>query len=92
MRSSATTAAEELAQQTRLLLVRPARRLGQVVGVLQPVVYAVLVEVDETVALSLCLLAQVPPELHPLLGRHASEGLLGCLQVFVRGRCEATWR
>src|SRR5215210_4724413 len=83
--SSATTAAEELAQQTRLLLVRQARRLGQVVGVLQPVVYAILVEVDEVVALPLCLLAQVPPELHPLLGRHAGEGLLGRLQVIVRG-------
>ena len=62
--------AKDLAQQARLLLVYLDHLLCKEVGILQPVIYAVLVEVDEGVPLPLRLLAQIPTKHHPPLGRH----------------------
>ena len=78
--------AKELAQQAWLLLVYLGHLLCKEVEILQPVVYAVLVEVDEGVALARRLLAQIPTKPHPPLRRHPGEDLHGCLQVVVVSR------
>jgi hypothetical protein len=55
----------------------------QVLGVLQAVVYAVLVHVGEVEAILFGRPDQLPPELCPLLGRHLREDVLGRLLVDV---------
>src|SRR5918998_2079617 len=75
---AAHSAAKEATEQVRLLPVHAARHAREVVGVLEAVVLAVVIPVNKiAVALLVGLLTQQPPELHALLGRHASKGLAG---------------
>jgi hypothetical protein len=68
--------AEQLAQQPRLLLLHSCGHLNQVVGVLQPVVYAVLVDVGEALTLPSRRLDEGLTELHALLGSELGEAFL----------------
>src|SRR3712207_3422203 len=68
---------EQLSEQARPILLHPRGGLRQVVGVLQAVVYAVLVDVGEALALLPGGLDQGLAELHALLGRELGEDFLG---------------
>jgi len=80
---SSSAASEQSTQQSWLLLLHLRGGLGQVLGVLQPIVYAVLVDVREALALLPRRLDQSLAELHALLGRQVREDLLGRLLVYV---------
>jgi hypothetical protein len=61
----------------------PRGGLGQVIGVLHPIIYAVLIDVREALALLPCRLDQSLAKLHALLGRQLREDLLSRLLVYV---------
>ena len=61
-------------------------RPRQVLGVLQAVVYAILIHVGEAVPLLPGRLNQLLTELHALLWRHLREDVLGRLLVDVGGK------
>ena len=67
-------------------MVHLGRLLREEVGILQPVVYAVPIDVREALALLACLLDQLLTELHALLGRQLGEDVLGRLLVDVGGK------
>src|SRR5215207_2955642 len=81
---SGTASAQQPAEQARLLLLDVGRLLGEEVGVLQAVVYAVLVDVREALALLASGLDQGLPQLHALLGRQLGDDLLSRLLVNLR--------
>ena len=83
-------AAEQLAQQARLLLMRLGRRPRQVVGVLQAVVYTVLVQVDEVVALLLRLLAMYRPNRTRSSGDMRAKASCAARRCSSGERCGAT--
>lgn len=62
------------------------RLLCEEVGVLQAVVYAVLVDIREAHALLASRLDQLLAELHALLGRELREDVLGRLLVHIGGK------
>jgi len=62
----------------------PRGGLGQVIGVLHPIIYAVPIDVREALALLPCRLDQGLTKLHALLGRQLREDLLSRLLVYVR--------
>ena len=83
--SAPPPAAEEPSEKARLLLVHLGRLVRQEVGVLQPVVYPVAVDVREVLAPPAGGLDQLLAELHALLGRQLREDVLGGLAVHVGG-------
>src|SRR3712207_8570699 len=68
---------EQLSEQALPILLHPRGGLRQVVGVLQAVVYAVLVDVGKALTLLASRLDQGLAELHALLGRELGEDFLG---------------
>jgi hypothetical protein len=65
-------------------MLDPRGGLGQVIGVLHPIVYAVLIDVGEALALLPCRLDQGLAKLHALIGRQLREDLLSRSLVYVR--------
>ena len=78
--------AQQPAEQARLLLLDLGRLLGEKVGVLQAVVYTVLVDVGEALALLAGGLDQGLPQLHALLRRQLGEDVLCRLLVDLGGK------
>ncbi|MDQ3926061.1 MAG: hypothetical protein M3272_03620, partial [Actinomycetota bacterium] len=68
-------AVEEVLQEVRLLAVHPSHHPRQVVRVLEALVLVVRVAAGGIAALLERFLAQLPAELHALLGLQSGEGL-----------------
>lgn len=79
----AEQASEDLLQQARLFVANLGCLVRQEVGVLKAIIYPIVVQVYEVMALLLRLLAKVATVTNPSLRRHTGEGFPGRSQVIL---------